>query len=232
MDITPRRACAVRRALLKTSPAMSQMPPYGLLMVHPPNRLPVIHPTVYSSRSRYPDPDRLGGNGWLIMTEVLNADGTPHESNGRATISDDDNDFWFGFEQEYTIMDRTPIFLASPRAIPVHRVRTHLRRHAERLWSRTRRRAPAAVLEAGIERRRYQWRGNDGPVGVPDFCREPCSAGDQIWLGRYLLERTAEKYGLVINLHPKPIRETGTDRVCTPTFQTTPCAKQATRRPS
>ena len=28
-------------------------------------------------------------------------DGTPHESNGRATIDDDDNDFWFGFEQEY-----------------------------------------------------------------------------------------------------------------------------------
>jgi glutamine synthetase len=32
------------------------------------------------------------------MTEVMNADGTPHESNGRATI-DDDGDFWFGFEQ-------------------------------------------------------------------------------------------------------------------------------------
>ena len=40
------------------------------------------------------------------MTEVLNADGTPHESNGRATIDDDDNDFWFGFEQEYFIMDK------------------------------------------------------------------------------------------------------------------------------
>ena len=30
----------------------------------------------------FPDPDRFGGNGWLVMTEVLNADGTPHESNG------------------------------------------------------------------------------------------------------------------------------------------------------
>ena len=36
------------------------------------------------------DPDRFGGNGWLIMCEVLNPDGTPHESNGRATIDDDD----------------------------------------------------------------------------------------------------------------------------------------------
>jgi len=51
----------------------------------------------------YPDPGRK--HGWLVMTEVLNADGTPHVSNGRATIDDDDNDFWFGFEQEYTIWD-------------------------------------------------------------------------------------------------------------------------------
>ena len=33
-----------------------------------------------------PDPDRR--NGYLVMTEVLNADGTPHESNGRATIDE------------------------------------------------------------------------------------------------------------------------------------------------
>ena len=46
-----------------------------------------------------PDPAR--DNAYLVMTEVLNADGTPHPSNGRATIEDDDDDFWFGFEQEY-----------------------------------------------------------------------------------------------------------------------------------
>ena len=39
------------------------------------------------------------------MCEVLNPDGTPHESNGRALIDDDDDDFWFGFEQEYTLID-------------------------------------------------------------------------------------------------------------------------------
>ena len=53
--------------------------------------------------SIYPDPSRV--NGYLVMTEVLNADGTRHPSNARATIDDDDNDFWFGFEQEYFIMD-------------------------------------------------------------------------------------------------------------------------------
>ena len=51
----------------------------------------------------FPDPDRQ--NAYLVMTEVLNADGTPHATNGRATIDDDDNDFWFGFEQEYFLWD-------------------------------------------------------------------------------------------------------------------------------
>ena len=51
----------------------------------------------------FPDPGRL--NAFLVMAEVLNADGTAHESNGRATIEDDDNDFWFGFEQEYFLWD-------------------------------------------------------------------------------------------------------------------------------
>ena len=38
----------------------------------------------------FPDPDRK--NAYLVMTEVLNADGSPHVSNGRATIDDDDEE--------------------------------------------------------------------------------------------------------------------------------------------
>ena len=33
-----------------------------------------------------PDPDRT--SAYLVMCEVMNADGTPHESNGRATIDE------------------------------------------------------------------------------------------------------------------------------------------------
>ena len=51
----------------------------------------------------FPDPEVE--NGYLIMNEVLNADGTPHESNGRATIDEEDEDFWFGYEQEYFLVD-------------------------------------------------------------------------------------------------------------------------------
>ena len=47
----------------------------------------------------YPDPART--NGALVMCEVMMPDGvTPHPSNARATILDDEG-AWFGFEQEY-----------------------------------------------------------------------------------------------------------------------------------
>ncbi|MGB0151500.1 MAG: glutamine synthetase beta-grasp domain-containing protein, partial [Candidatus Poseidoniaceae archaeon] len=62
----------------------------------------------------FPDPARI--NGYLVMCEVMNPDGTPHPSNGRATIDDDDDDFWFGFEQEYFIMD---VATQQPLGFPV-----------------------------------------------------------------------------------------------------------------
>src|ERR1041384_1626105 len=47
----------------------------------------------------YPDPART--NGALVMCEVMMPEGvTPHPSNARATILDDEG-AWFGFEQEY-----------------------------------------------------------------------------------------------------------------------------------
>ena len=50
-------------------------------------------------------PDPVRKNAYVVLTEVLNADGTPHATNGRATIDDEDQDFWFGFEQEYFLWD-------------------------------------------------------------------------------------------------------------------------------
>ena len=38
------------------------------------------------------------------------------------------------------------------------------------------------------------------------FAKGAGRSGDEMWVGRYLLERTAEKYGLVIDWHPKPIK--------------------------
>ena len=38
------------------------------------------------------------------------------------------------------------------------------------------------------------------------FAKGARQAGDETWVSRYLAERNAEKYGVAINWHPKPIQ--------------------------
>ncbi|MEM9826053.1 MAG: glutamine synthetase beta-grasp domain-containing protein [Planctomycetota bacterium] len=154
------------------------------------------------------DPDRKG-DGYLVMCEVLNADGTPHESNGRATIDDDDNDFWFGFEQEYVIMD---VDTGKPIGFPENGYpgpqgpyycsvgggkavgRDVIEEHLE------------MCLEAGINVEGINAEVMMGQWEFQVFAKGAKEAGDQIWLARYLLERTAEKHGLAIEYHCKPVK--------------------------
>ncbi len=152
------------------------------------------------------DPQRK--NGYLVMAEVLNADGTPHPSNGRATIDDDDNDFWFGFEQEYFLWDpKTERPLGFPaggfpapqgpyycsvgarNAYGRHIVEEHL----------------DACLEAGLNVEGINAEVAAGQWEFQIFAKGAKEAGDQIWLGRYLLERIGEKYGVAVNWHCKPL---------------------------
>jgi len=49
-------------------------------------------------------PDIENEYGVLVLCEVMNPDGTPHITNMRATIPDDAGT-WFGFEQEYFLME-------------------------------------------------------------------------------------------------------------------------------
>ena len=155
----------------------------------------------------YPDPDRV--NGFLVMTEVLNADSTPHESNGRATIDDDDNDFWFGFEQEYFIMDtasQLPLGFPiggypGPQGMyycSVGGKNTHGRdlveEHAD------------LCIEAGINFEGINQEVASGQWEFQLFAKGAKLAGDEMWIARYLLDRLTEKYGYYIEYHPKPIK--------------------------
>ena len=85
-----------------------------------------------------PDPDRI--NGFLVMCEVLNADGTPHSTNGRATIDEDDDDFWFGYEQEYFCGTLRQTFLMASPVTKHHKdsftAQLALRIHSEGISSR------------------------------------------------------------------------------------------------
>ncbi|MEM9832515.1 MAG: glutamine synthetase beta-grasp domain-containing protein [Bacteroidota bacterium] len=155
----------------------------------------------------FPDPARV--DGYLVMTEVLNSDGTPHESNGRATIDDDDDDFWFGFEQEYFLWDpennlplgfptngyprpQGPFYcsVGAKNAYGREIIEDHLDQ----------------CLEAGVNVEGINAEVATGQWEFQTFAKGAAAAGDHVWVARYLAERNAEKYGLSINYHPKPIK--------------------------
>ncbi|BAV95455.1 glutamine synthetase beta-grasp domain-containing protein [Ichthyobacterium seriolicida] len=155
----------------------------------------------------YPDPSRE--NGYLIMTEVLNADGTPHKSNSRHKIDDDDNDFWFGFEQEYFIMDcntKLPIgfpFNGSPEPQGMY----YCSIGGNRSYGRSIVEEHSNLcIESGINIQGINQEVAIGQWEFQLFAKGAKKAGDEMWVARFLLERLTEKKGLYIDYHPKPIK--------------------------
>jgi len=154
-----------------------------------------------------PDPQRK--NGYLVMTEVMNADGTPHESNGRATIDDDDDDFWFGFEQEYVLWDldhHTPLGFPAPGYYPPPQGPFYCSVGAEYNVGRNMVEEHLdACIDAGLNIEGINAEVMKGQWEYQIFSKGAKMAGDQVWVARYLAERVGEKYGVRINIHPKPV---------------------------
>jgi glutamine synthetase len=152
------------------------------------------------------DPQRK--NGYLVMCEVLNADGTAHESNGRATIEDDDNDFWFGFEQEYFLWDpRTNKPLGFPDGgYPGPQGPYYCSVGAKNAYGRDIVEEHLdVIIEAGLNVEGINAEVAAGQWEFQIFAKGAKEAGDQIWIARYLLERIGEKYGVAVNWHCKPL---------------------------
>lgn len=159
----------------------------------------------------FPDPGRQ--NAYLVMAEVLNADGTPHVSNGRATIdeADDDEEFWFGFEQEYFLwdpaIDLPPGF---PRGgYPRPQGPYYCSVGAKNSFGREVIEEHLDMcLEAGINVEGINAEVAAGQWEFQVFAKSAKRAGDETWVARYLLERTAEEHGYAIDWHPKPLGNT------------------------
>ena len=118
----------------------------------------------------FPDPGRK--NAYLVMCEVLNPDGTPHVSNGRATIEDDDNDFWFGFEQEYFLWNpETNKPLGFPEnGYPAPQGPYYCSVGAKNAFGREIVEEHLGLLSGSrYQRRRNQFRSSNRPMGVPDL---------------------------------------------------------------
>lgn len=152
-----------------------------------------------------PDPDRI--NGFLVLAEVLDGDGNPHPTSSRGAFEDDE-DLWLGFEQEYVLaIDGQPLGFPEfghpstpqgPYYCGVGDGRVAGREIVEEHLD--------ICLEAGLgitginaEVMLGQWEYQCFGKGAKD-------AADQVWLSRFLLIRTAEKYGVEVDIRPKPVK--------------------------
>ena len=161
-----------------------------------------------------PDPLR-GGNDIMVMCETfLPETMEPHPTNMRAKLraildTYGDQDFWFGLEQEYTMLDPVTKWPSGfpPNGFPgpqgpyycgVGALRIHGRDVVEQhtTW----------CIEAGLN-----ISGTNAEVmpGQWEFQIGPCDAltvGDEIWLARYLLYRAGEDHEIEVSLAAKPMQ--------------------------
>ena len=153
----------------------------------------------------YPDSGRK--NGYLVMCEVLMPDLTPHPSNFRATIAESD-DLWVGLEQEYFFyQDGRPLGFPvegypAPQGpyytgIGYNNVGDIARQIVEEHLD--------LCLDAGINHEGINAEVAKGQWEFQIFAKGSKKIGDDMWMGRYLLIRLCEKYGIDINFHCKPL---------------------------
>jgi len=150
-------------------------------------------------------------NTIYVLCEVLNPDGTPHESNKRSSLrrthyETKNREFWWGFEQEYFITEGSqPLGFPDggyPRPQGLYYCgvggnqvigRDFVQLHLS--W----------CLHMGIE-----LTGTNAEVALGQwefqcFAKDTLKACDDLWMSRYLLYRLAENYGWDIDISPKPI---------------------------
>ena len=160
----------------------------------------------------------------LVLCEVYNADGTPHVSNERAKITNENQkEYWFGFEQEYTFIDNDrPLGwpeTGTPKeqgdyycGVGTANVGRKLIGNANRVGARMftgrdiMHEHISNCLKAGISIHGTNAEVMLGQWEYQVFGRGAKKASDNAWMARYILYRTAEKYGIDVNIEPKPIK--------------------------
>ena len=165
--------------------------------------------------------DPLRGSGsYLVMCEVLPADGAPHESNVRAELrrvldaGAHAEQAWFGFEQEYTFFaEQTPLGfpeggypapqgpyycgIGADNAFGREIVEEHIDACTE---------AGLMIFGVNAEVMPGQWEFQMGYRG--DKSEDPTSLNvcDHLWFARWMLHRIAEERGVKESLDCKPMR--------------------------
>ena len=154
------------------------------------------------------------------MCEVMNPDGSAHESNSRARLRDvmerggNQHEPWVGFEQEYTLFQGTRPLGWPENGYPAPQGPFYCGVGSKQVYGRDFVEAHmSACLEAGInlygvnaEVMPGQWEYQIGPSGRPDEKCDPLSVCDEHWLARWLLCRVGEDFNIEVSLANKPVK--------------------------
>ncbi len=153
-------------------------------------------------------PDCTRENGFLVMSEVMLPDGTPHPSNSRATIPDDAN-LWIGLEQEYFLYQdgrplgwpeegypapQGPYYTGVGYRFVGDIARNIVEEHLD------------ICLAAGINHEGINAEVAKGQWEFQVFGKGSHRACDQIHVARYIMLRLCEKYAVDVEFHCKPFQ--------------------------
>lgn len=143
---------------------------------------------------------------YLVMCEVLNADETPHESNTRHKIKDE-KDFWFGFEQEYTLLKNGRPLGFPENGYPNPQGMYYCSVGTDNVEARDIVEEHMDIcLKSGLNITGINAEVMLGQWEYQLLGKGTLKAADELWLSRFLLFRTCEKYGIKVEFHPKPIK--------------------------
>jgi len=152
----------------------------------------------------YPDGGR--DNGFIVMCEVMLPNGEPHPSNYRSTIIEDE-DAWFGLEQEYFLMqDGKPLGWPED-GFPAPQGEYYTGVGYKNVGSIARDIVEEHLdlcLEAGINHEGINAEVAKGQWEFQCFGKGSAKAADDVWVARYLLLRLCEKYEVDVEWHCKP----------------------------
>ena len=153
-------------------------------------------------------PDMARKNAFIVLSEVMLPDGTPHPSNVRAKIANDP-DFWAGFEQEYFLYQdgkplgfpeggypgpQGPYYCGVGYKYMGGIARKIVEEHLE------------LCLAAGINHEGINAELAKGQWEFQIFAKGSTTAADDVWVARYLLMRLCEEYEIDVEWHCKPIK--------------------------
>ncbi|PCI28628.1 glutamine synthetase [Candidatus Wolfebacteria bacterium] len=158
-------------------------------------------------------------DSYLVFCEVLNPDGSPHKTNTRHLINENeynspvdsynnsvDESEWFGFEQEYFLMENDKPIGFPEKGQPKEQGESYCGVGSHNVQGREIMEEHMNMcLKAGLDITGTNMEVCLGQCEYQLLSQGRKNSGDELWISRYILYRVSEQYDIEVSLHPKPV---------------------------